>query len=65
MYIGNSLQYFKTGNFLHFKSNSFQAVNQVVEAVESVIRAVDQVKTSQLNMMLKFVEERMQRTLKR
>lgn len=64
MYIGNSL-HFKTGYFLHFKNNSFQAVNQVVEAVESVIRAVDQVKTSQLNMMLKFVEERMQRTLKR
>lgn len=64
MYIGNSL-HFKTGNFLHFKNNSFQAVNQVVEAVESVIRAVDLVKTSQLNMMLKFVEERMQRTLKR
>lgn len=64
MYIGNSL-HFKTGNFLHFKNNSFQAVNQVVEAVESVIRAVDLVKTSQLNMMLKFVEDRMQRTLKR
>lgn len=64
MYIGNSL-HFKTGNFLHFKNNSFQAVNQVVEAVESVIRAMDPVKTSQLNMMLKFVEERMQRTLKR
>lgn len=64
MYIGISL-HFKTGNFLHFKNNSFQAVNQVVEAVESVIRAVDLVKTSQLNMMLKFVEERMQRTLKR